>query len=346
MTSQKESYWAAKGPLWVIAFSLLTIACCLVLLVMRTVVGESPQASVNTNQVPLVTARIERDSPFRERLHADSGLRVSYDASSKVSSSLKRTDEILSGSESAEPPPVLVAVNSTRPVPRTPVVLYSARSDYQTGIKGTVRLKGDPPPEVSMDTTAAPCASDSARPGTTRFFITDTNGGLADTLVFISDGLAEQVFPVPDQPFEFVFTNCLIEPYVSAVLKNQQIIARDASGIGHSLKVRQTGIGKYLGADSSASLPKLSPELFVGISCDLHPWEFAYVSILKHPFFAVTDEHGEFSITNVPPGKYSVQAMHRSGQNRGFEQTTQNIKVSAKETVSVDFDLKAPSSSH
>src|SRR5438445_658871 len=90
MTSQKESYWAAKAPLWVIAFSLLTIAGCLVLLVMRPVVGESAQASVSTNQVPLLSGRSEKDSPFREHLHADSGLRVSYDASSKVSSSLKR----------------------------------------------------------------------------------------------------------------------------------------------------------------------------------------------------------------------------------------------------------------
>src|SRR5438067_552805 len=55
MKPQAESFWIAKAPLWLIALSLFTIACCLVLLVMRTVVGnDATEASASTNEVQTV----------------------------------------------------------------------------------------------------------------------------------------------------------------------------------------------------------------------------------------------------------------------------------------------------
>jgi len=79
--------------------------------------------------------------------------------------------------------------------------------------------------------------------------------------------------------------------------------------------------------------------LFARLSCDVHPWEFAYVSILKHPFFAITDEHGEFVITNVPPGKYTVEARHRTGASRDFGASQKTIRVSPRDVTIVDFDI-------
>ena len=36
----------------------------------------------------------------------------------------------------------------------------------------------------------------------------------------------------------------------------------------------------------------------------------AYVNVSEHPFFAVTDETGAFSIEGLPPGEYTLQAVH------------------------------------
>ena len=53
------------------------------------------------------------------------------------------------------------------------------------------------------------------------------------------------------------------------------------------------------------------PEPFLKMQCDVHAWMFAYVTVLDSPYFAVSGKDGKFTIKNVPPGKYTVTAMHR-----------------------------------
>jgi plastocyanin len=48
------------------------------------------------------------------------------------------------------------------------------------------------------------------------------------------------------------------------------------------------------------------PEL-LRVDCDLHSWMHGWVVVAAHPFYALTNESGEFAIENVPPGKYTIQ---------------------------------------
>ena len=52
---------------------------------------------------------------------------------------------------------------------------------------------------------------------------------------------------------------------------------------------------------------KMPPILF---KCEMHNWMKAYVGVLPHPFFAVTDEHGHFSIQGVPEGEWDLVVWH------------------------------------
>jgi len=53
----------------------------------------------------------------------------------------------------------------------------------------------------------------------------------------------------------------------------------------------------------------------VQISCSIHAWMRAWVYVVPHPWFAITDEKGRFSIERVPPGKYTLLLRHAdSGQ--------------------------------
>jgi hypothetical protein len=44
----------------------------------------------------------------------------------------------------------------------------------------------------------------------------------------------------------------------------------------------------------------------VMIGCSLHPWMRGWVHVLRHPWFALTDDTGKFEIHNVPPGEYTL----------------------------------------
>ena len=71
--------------------------------------------------------------------------------------------------------------------------------------------------------------------------------------------------------------------------------------------------------------------ILVRFKCDVHPWMYAYVTVVDHPYFAVTDKDGKYRIANVPPGTYAVQAMHRKAGN-----TSEKITVG---TNAVMLDL-------
>ncbi len=48
------------------------------------------------------------------------------------------------------------------------------------------------------------------------------------------------------------------------------------------------------------------PEI-IRVDCDLHSWMRGWVVVADHPFYAVTNEQGEFILDNVPPGRYTLQ---------------------------------------
>ena len=48
-------------------------------------------------------------------------------------------------------------------------------------------------------------------------------------------------------------------------------------------------------------------EVLVRMKCDVHPWMFAYVGVVDHPYFAVTGADGSFKLSGVPAGKSPVE---------------------------------------
>ena len=64
------------------------------------------------------------------------------------------------------------------------------------------------------------------------------------------------------------------------------------------------------------------------LQCDIHPWMVAYVGVVPHPYYAVSGEDGAFSIKNLPPGKYTLEAWH---EKLGTQ--TQEVTVAPGRTV-------------
>ena len=81
----------------------------------------------------------------------------------------------------------------------------------------------------------------------------------------------------------------------------------------------------------SISFSFKQPEV-LRIDCDLHSWMRGWVIVAEHPFYAVTNEQGEFSLENVPRGKYTMQVWQES-----LGTVTQQVVVGDKgiTTVSV-----------
>jgi hypothetical protein len=96
--------------------------------------------------------------------------------------------------------------------------------------------------------------------------------------------------------------------------------------------------------ENKAQLPK-GPDLtfvfedaeeFLRFKCDVHQWMYAYISVVDHPYFSVSGEDGTFKVSNLPPGKYTLKAMHRKAGT-----ATKEIEVKdAPVAVNFEFDVK------
>jgi len=61
------------------------------------------------------------------------------------------------------------------------------------------------------------------------------------------------------------------------------------------------------------------------VKCNQHPWMKMYVNVVKNPWFAVTDEKGNYTIKDLPPGDYTLAFVHEKGT------TEQKVTIGAKE---------------
>jgi len=229
----------------------------------------------------------------------------------------------------------LVNVGSTRGAEAPQV---AGRTSDRPGLTGRVTLVGVPQPEVRipMDPT---CGRLRPGPVTTRHFVVSADGGLANVLVWIRNNLRASPRvepPLLDQ------VGCMFEPYVLGVVANQGIRVRNSDPVlhnlhftprkNHELNFAQTRRGQI----DEISFSR--PELFVRIKCDVHPWMFAYVNVMEHPYFSITDTNGFYRIpSGIPAGHYVVGATHlKAGEQ------TREIDLRPGEPHILDFELAVP----
>ena len=208
-------------------------------------------------------------------------------------------------------------------------------------ITGTITLKGTPPPEkeIADIKTDVNCGKLHTAPVKTRFYVVGANGALADVFVTLK-GISGKSTGASAAPLMIDQKGCEYIPYVAACQTGQKIQVKNSDPVLHNVhptpantaagnkEVNQAQMAG--GADLTFVFP--APENFLRFKCDVHPWMFSYVNVVDHPFFAVSGADGKFSIKNVPPGKYTVVAMHRKaapapGVEKEIEVTADGAKL-------------------
>ncbi len=219
------------------------------------------------------------------------------------------------------------------------------QTNYRTAILGRVVLHGSAPPEQPLDAAAdAYCAEILPKPLMTRFYAVSTNGGLSDVLVLIREGLPRHPPARVVSQAHLQFANCQLGPYMGAVTQRQPLTLENKDATLHVLRVTpQHGRESVTSINPRATaslLIRSEPELFIPCRCQLHPWETAYISVLEYPFFAVTDADGRYSITNIPPGTYALEAIHQ--KIHGTNGPTRQVTIAVGQTLTNNFEIEPP----
>ena len=196
--------------------------------------------------------------------------------------------------------------------------LASLQAIQAGDISGTVTVKGTPPPEkeilpIKEDIN---CGKLHTEPVKTRFYVVGANNGLGDVFVTLK-GITGKSTGASAAPAVIDQKGCEYHPYVFGVQTNQKILVKNSDPVLHNIHPMPASPGNK--EDNKAQMPNgpdltfvfPSAELFLKFACNVHPWMFAYACVVDHPYFAVTDKDGKYTIKNVPDGKYTMEFYHR-----------------------------------
>ena len=139
--------------------------------------------------------------------------------------------------------------------------------------------------------------------------------GLKNVVVYLEKA-PEAPAPFPRDKENLLDNNgCRMTPRVMAIRLGERLVIKNSDPklhILHSYLEKRTVFNLSLPFQGTKMdiTHKIKGPGLLQINCDTHAWMRGYLYVFDHPFFAVTDERGFFSIGDIPPGKYTLKAWH------------------------------------
>jgi plastocyanin len=225
--------------------------------------------------------------------------------------------------------------------------------EYEDGgsIAGSVRWVG-PRPELEplpVRVDEAVCG-ERVRPPALRL---SARGGVADAVVSLMDIHRGHAIEGPEEPVVIAREACRFRPHVTAVAVGAVVRFVNLDPILHNLHALSGGetvLDFGLPEQGSEREWRAEEPGVLRLVCDAgHGWELGWLHVFAHPFHAVTDEDGDFRISNVPPGRYVMRVWHegwrivgtRAGRPRYSNPVilTRMVSVSPRQETTIDFEL-------
>lgn len=130
---------------------------------------------------------------------------------------------------------------------------------------------------------------------------------------------------------------CVFNPHIVLVGKGKPLKLLNSDGVLHNVhtwpkKNRSKNIAMP-GPVKELTVKFRRPER-IRVTCDIHRWMEAWIIVTEHPYYAVSDKTGKFELTDVPPGKYTLQVWHET-----LGEFEQEVEVKANAKTSVEFVL-------
>ena len=206
-------------------------------------------------------------------------------------------------------------------------------------ITGTVVFDGTPPARKDIERDTDPVCAKTAEK--TRDVIV-TDGKLRDVLVRVTKQPRAEA-PPPTAPVVISQHDCEYEPRVSAVIAGNKIAIHNGDPTYHNVHGSLAGKNVWnesqpSGADDITKDAPGKPGDVVSLHCDVHAWMQAYVMIVDNPHFAVTGDDGAFTLPDLAPGTYTIEAWHPT---LGTRTATIKIGTGKRADAKTTFHFKA-----
>ena len=239
---------------------------------------------------------------------------------------------------------LLAACSSEKPAtteqPAAPAAAQPAAAPVDKAnagsVSGTVKFAGAKPKAQKIDMSQDPaCAQAGAN------MVENVSGdadNLANVYVYVKEGLGNYSYPAPaaatlDQK------GCRYHPHVMGVMVGQTVQILNSDPTTHNIHPTPANNREWNESQppKAAALEKTfaREEVMLPVKCNQHPWMKMYINVSKSPYFAVSGADGKFEINDLPPGTYTLAAVHEK-----LGEQTQQVTLGAKEAKTVSFSFK------
>jgi plastocyanin len=214
-----------------------------------------------------------------------------------------------------------VPAPTTAPATRSPLPVASPVDTATAGtITGVVRFVGKPPARAAIDMALDPACAMVTEPNLAEQYVVgrDAKGqtGLANVYVYVKAGAPASVAPAGAAPVLLDQKGCRFVPHVVAVQQGGRVAFRNSDPTLHNVHTLADAAGH--GGLDLTEMPLGPPQVVVfdtvetmlPVRCNHHPWMQAFLNVAPNPYYAVTDADGRFTLPSLPPGTYTLAAVH------------------------------------
>jgi hypothetical protein len=188
------------------------------------------------------------------------------------------------------------------------------------------------------------------------------DGALKDTVVWLADATKGKPFKFETPTIEA--RDCRFLPFVTIVRDQADVVIMNMDPVMHDIQAYETSqLGprvlfntplpmnphhkRNVGADTHEHLAgqPITEQIhmtkgrkFFVMQCGFHAYMESWGLAVDHPYYQLTGHDGRFSLTDVPPGDYTIMAWH-PGVGIVLEK---KVTVPAKGTAQVDYVFDSP----
>jgi hypothetical protein len=224
-----------------------------------------------------------------------------------------------------------------------PAALLESRPFDSTALgalHGVIQVRGKVPKRFPIGARKVKdcCAFESVDHMSDIILVRD--GKLENAYVTVIAGYErDEIPPASSDPVFMDQKGCIYTPHVTGMQVGQKLLVGTSDPTIHNVNVsaprNQSRNNAMVQGQAPLEYEFQRPDT-VHLRCDIHPWMSAWVHVSAHPWFAVSDGGGEFSIPDLPPGQYVIEVQH---EEFGILQGSVTIEPNQSTGVTFEFDV-------
>ncbi|HTX19699.1 MAG TPA: carboxypeptidase regulatory-like domain-containing protein [Bacteroidota bacterium] len=181
-------------------------------------------------------------------------------------------------------------------------------------ISGKISFKGRAPeiPQIKMNADKQ-CLAMHPKPVNSEDVVINSNGTLKNVFIYIKSGLNKK-YDVPTTPVVLAQQGCQYRPHVFGIQAGQPLEIVNDDPLLHNIHALPKNSPQFNNAQPIKGMKMTKkfdkPEVMVKFKCEVHNWMNCYAGVVDNPFYAVSDDKGDFTIKGIPNGTYTIEVWH------------------------------------